>query len=73
LRRDRNSVNLRLALFVAALIQGFTEAEFRIMSRSRFPFLLAITAAPEKNLPQRSPAREIEPAPYSAKVCEANP
>lgn len=72
-RRDPDSGSLRLAFFVAALIQGFTEAAFRSLSLSWFSFLLATTAAPGELLPQGSPAREIEPAADFAAVCRANP
>jgi O-antigen ligase len=60
-RRDAHAGRLRIAVLTAAVLFGFTEAGFRMLSPDWFGFLLAVTAMP------------IGPAPRAAAVFAARP
>jgi O-antigen ligase len=60
-RRDAHAGRLRIAVLTAAVLFGFTEAGFRMLSPDWFGFLLAVTAMP------------IAPAPKVAAVFAAQP
>ncbi|HWE84237.1 MAG TPA: O-antigen ligase family protein [Terracidiphilus sp.] len=45
-RRDPHAGSLRIAFITAAIVFGFTEAGFRMLSPDWFGFLLAVTAMP---------------------------
>jgi O-antigen ligase len=62
-RRDAHAGRLRIAMLTAALLFGFTEAGFRMLSPDWFGFLLAVTAMPiaPAPLPQAQAAHVLEP------------
>ena len=59
----RQFVPLRIAVLTAAVLFGFTEAGFRMLSPDWFGFLLAVTAMPTTPAPQPNAqsARMLEP------------
>jgi O-antigen ligase len=50
-RRDAHAGRLRIAVLTAAVLFGFTEAGFRMLSPDWFGFLLAVTAMPTAPAP----------------------
>lgn len=67
LRTDEDLGGLRLAFFVAALLQNLTEATFKVMHPVWIVFLLAVAVVPEASAeraiatPARAPARPRRP------------
>jgi exopolysaccharide production protein ExoQ len=63
-RRNRDLGSLRIALFLAVINTGFTEAAFRMMSPTWIAFLLATTAVPpdteRKNSRRGHPSRQLQ-------------
>jgi exopolysaccharide production protein ExoQ len=62
-RRDAHAGRLRIAVLTAAVLFGFTEAGFRMLSPDWFGFLLAVMAMPIAPAPQTTAqmARALEP------------
>jgi O-antigen ligase len=62
-RRDAQAGRLRIAVLTAAVLFGFTEAGFRMLSPDWFGFLLAVTAMPiaPALLPKAQAAHVMEP------------
>ena len=63
LRRDPNLGRLRVALFVATVVYGFTEAAFRVLNPMWMVFLLATIAVPKSvPVPDAVAARSATPS-----------
>jgi O-antigen ligase len=62
-RRDAHAGRLRIAVLTAAVLFGFTEAGFRMLSPDWFGFLLAVTAMPTtpSHHPNAQTTRMLEP------------
>jgi O-antigen ligase len=51
--RDRQAGRIRLAFFVVAVVYSFTEAGFKMLTPVWICFLLAVTAVPIADIPER--------------------
>jgi O-antigen ligase len=60
-RRDAHAGTFRISVLTAAILFGFTEAGFRMLSPDWFGFLLAVTAMPIAPAPEPQVAYLLEP------------
>jgi exopolysaccharide production protein ExoQ len=69
-RRDAHAGRLRIAVLTAAVLFGFTEAGFRMLSPDWFGFLLAVIAMPlaAAPLPKAQTVRVLEPGQTRKKI-----